>query len=63
MLFVALDSIELSEQKDTISQNWIKDGKFSVSSVYECQFMGVMPKFPAPLIWKATTEPRSKFFA
>jgi hypothetical protein len=63
MLFIALDSVELSEQKDTISWNWTKDGKFSVSSAYECQFLGAMSRFPTPMIWKATAEPRSKFFA
>jgi hypothetical protein len=46
MLFIALDSIELSEQKDTISWNWTKNGKFYVSSAYECQFLGSMSRFP-----------------
>jgi hypothetical protein len=63
MLFMALSSIFLTEEKDEITWKWTSSGKFSVASAYNCQLHGAMSSFPAPAIWKATVEPRSKFFS
>jgi hypothetical protein len=62
MLFMALASINLNDQNDQISWKWTKDGKYSVSSAYSCQFLGAMTRLPADDLWKAASEPKCKFF-
>lgn len=63
MLYVALSTINLTDQKDSIIWKWTADGKYSVASAYECQFQGAMTTFPAAKVWKAATEPKCRFFA
>jgi hypothetical protein len=62
LLFMALSSVTLTEQSNSITWRWTGDGKFSVSSAYDCQFQGSIINFLAAHIWKAKTEPKSKFF-
>jgi hypothetical protein len=38
------------------------DGQFTISSAYDCQFKGAISLFPTSDVWKAYTEPKSKFF-
>lgn len=63
MLFMALASINLNDQNDQISWKWTKDGKYSVSSAYNCQFLGAMTRLPADDLWRAGSEPKCKFFS
>jgi hypothetical protein len=63
LLFMAISGVNLSHQIDKIFWRWTPYGKFSVPSVYECQFHGSMTFFPAPIIWKAASDARSSFFA
>jgi hypothetical protein len=60
--YLALTSVELTDQNDNISWIWTPYGNFSVASAYQCQFMGAVIPFPAKHIWKATIEPKCKFF-
>jgi hypothetical protein len=62
LLFMAISSVMLTNQKDQISWKWARDGCYSVASIYECQFFGAMIQFLAGSIWKATTEPKCRFF-
>jgi hypothetical protein len=39
------------------------DGKYSVSSTYDCQFIGSIIQFPATSIWQAASKPKCRFFA
>jgi hypothetical protein len=63
LLYLALTTITLNDQKDAISWKWTANGQFSVASAYECQFKGAMASFPTTEIWKAISEPKHKFFA
>jgi hypothetical protein len=63
MLYVALQQVGLNENRDEIVWRWSANRKLSVSSVYECQFYGALSLFPTTKIWKAKSEPRSRFFA
>jgi hypothetical protein len=63
MLFVALSSVVLNDQNDEILWKWSPNGKFSVASAYQCQFIGATTPFPTQDIWKAQIEPRCRFFA
>jgi hypothetical protein len=63
MLHMTLSSISLTDQKDQIFWKWTNDRKFSVSSAYNCQFIGAMSTFPASHVWTAATEPKCRFFA
>jgi hypothetical protein len=63
LLFVALSSVHLSDQKSEIVWKWEPNGHFSVASAYRCQFLGAMSKIPASAIWKSSCEPRSKIFS
>jgi hypothetical protein len=38
MLHAVLASIQLSDQPDEVVWHWTANGKFSVVSVYDCQF-------------------------
>jgi hypothetical protein len=62
MLFMALLSIFLSDQKDEIQWRWTGDGCYTVASAYDCQFFGNFSCFLARQIWKAQTEPKCRFF-
>jgi hypothetical protein len=62
MLFMALNSVTLTDQEDKITWKWTADGKYSVASTYECQFLGAMSFFSAYDIWRAITEPKCQFF-
>jgi hypothetical protein len=36
----------LSDQPDTITWKWTRDGSFSVAFGYDCQFLGAVHKIP-----------------
>jgi hypothetical protein len=40
LLFMALESVVLNQQKDEIKWRWSTDGIYSIASTYECQFSG-----------------------
>jgi hypothetical protein len=63
MLFIALASVTLTNQEDEINWKWTTNGKYSVFSAYECQFIGAMSHFSVDDIWRAITEPECQFFA
>jgi hypothetical protein len=62
MLFMALNLVTLNDRKDEIKWRWMIDGRYTVKSAYECQFLGAMVFFPAKNIWRAIAEPKCKFF-
>jgi hypothetical protein len=61
LLFMALSPVTLNDQHDSISWKWTSDGNYSVSSAYECQFLGSMSNFSSPALWKTFTEPKVDF--
>jgi hypothetical protein len=63
LLFLALKGINLTDQKDEIIWRWTTNGKFLVSSAYDCQFHGAMATFPAANTWKAFSKVKCKFLA
>jgi hypothetical protein len=63
MLFMALANITLNDQNDQIFWKWISNGKFSVSSAYNAQFLGAMTNLLTEVPGKAKTEPKCKFFS
>jgi hypothetical protein len=46
-----------------ILRKWTSNGKYSVSSAYECQFLGSIINFPSIDAWKARTKQKCKFFS
>jgi hypothetical protein len=63
MLFMALSSITLNDDDDTITWKWTANGKYTTSSAYDCQFIGAMTPFSADDAWRAISEPKCQFFA
>jgi hypothetical protein len=63
LLHMALSSDALTQQQDQITWKWIRDGQFSVSSGYNCQFRGIISYFPTTDLLKATTPNKCNFFA
>jgi hypothetical protein len=63
MMFMALSSVVLTQQKDVIQWRWTSNAQFLVASAYDYQFQGSYSQFPAEGIWKAATAPKCKFFA
>jgi hypothetical protein len=63
LLFMAPASVKLTDKQDQITWLWTADGKYSVVSAYECQFMGAISTFPAKQIWQAKAEAKCIFFA
>jgi hypothetical protein len=63
LLFMALESIHLNQEKDSITWNWTATGKFSDASAYDAQFRGSFSPLPVMPIWQAYMQPRCKFFA
>jgi hypothetical protein len=61
LLFMAISSVTLTEQEDSITWRWTRDGKFSVASAYRCQFRGCFTSLPATKIWRCFVEPKVKF--
>jgi hypothetical protein len=47
LLFMAIASVQLTNQKDKILWNWTPDGIYMVSSAYEVQFRGAICHFPS----------------
>jgi hypothetical protein len=62
LLFMAISSVFLTDQPDTITWRWTRDGKFIVASAYRCQFQGTYIILPATKIWKCFAEPKVRFF-
>jgi hypothetical protein len=46
LLYMALSTMQLTTQPDEIIQRWTPNGKYSIASVYECQFQGAIGVFP-----------------
>jgi hypothetical protein len=63
MLFMALSTVTLNDQDDTISWRWTSNGCYSVAFAYECQFLGAMIRFPTADIWRAKAEQKCKFYS
>jgi hypothetical protein len=63
LLLMALASVTLSDNKDEIKWIWTANGKYSVASAYNCQFLGAASRLPGQILWKATSDSKSKFFA
>jgi hypothetical protein len=63
MLYMVLESIQLSDQPDEVFWRWTANGRFSVASAYNCQFKAAYTFFPAENVWKTYTEPKCRFFA
>lgn len=62
LLFMALADVNLSEEHDAIRWRWTPNGKYTVHSAYDIQFMGATVYFPATEIWRAISEPKCRFF-
>jgi hypothetical protein len=45
LLYLALSAVQLTDQADEIIWNWIKDGKYTIASAYECHFQGSFGAF------------------
>jgi hypothetical protein len=39
MLFMDLSSVVLNDQKDEVVRGWTEDGKYAVTTTYECQLL------------------------
>jgi hypothetical protein len=63
LLYMSLSLAALNDQPDEIIWKWTANGKYSTASAYACQFRSSMVYFPAANVWKASTEPKFKFFA
>lgn len=63
LLYTALNSVVLNNEKDRIHWRWTASGQYKASSAYEIQFYGATIMIPAKKLWKAKTEPRCRFFA
>jgi hypothetical protein len=62
LLYLAITSVTLTDQRDEITWRWTSNGKYSVASAYDCQFIGSMTSLPPTDIWTAATEPKCNFF-
>jgi hypothetical protein len=62
LLFMAIASVSLSDQPDSITWKWTPNGVFTVASAYQCQFLGAFAKLPAHHIGKCLAEPKSRYF-
>jgi hypothetical protein len=63
LLFIALNDVTLSQEKDSITWKWSRTGEYSAASAYNIQFLGSFPMFKASTIWKAKSEAKCYFFA
>jgi hypothetical protein len=62
ILYLAISTVTLNDHNDAICWKWTSNGKYSVSSAYNYQFKGDFTYFLATSIWKASAEPKCKFF-
>jgi hypothetical protein len=62
VLFMALSTVTLTDQRDEIIWRWTTNGQYTIASAYESQFNCAMSIFPATAIWKAITAPKCKIF-
>jgi hypothetical protein len=51
-LFLVLSTVSLNSDKDEIFWKWTPNGKYTVASAYEIQFIGAMTFFPVMDIWR-----------
>jgi hypothetical protein len=64
LLFIAMNDVVLTEEKDAISSKWTTSGEYTTTSAYDIQFLGTFPMFNnATTIWKAKTRAKCRFFA
>jgi hypothetical protein len=54
ILYLPISTVTLNEQNDAICWKWTRNGKYLVSSAYNCQFKGAFTFFPATSIGKAS---------
>jgi hypothetical protein len=50
LLFMAISSVTLTDQENSITWRWTRDEKFTVASAYKCQFRGSFTSLPATKI-------------
>jgi hypothetical protein len=62
LLYSALSTMALTDQRDQIIWRWTSNGKYTAKSAYNCQFAGAMTTFRAKEIWKALSEPKCIFY-
>jgi hypothetical protein len=58
-----VQSVQLTDQPDSIVWRWTADGTYSAKSAYNAQFIGSYSFFRGDSIWKAEAEGKHKFFA
>lgn len=63
LLYTALSTIMLSNEKDRIHWRWTASGEYTAASAYEAQFYGASIQILAKKIWQAKKEPKFRFFA
>jgi hypothetical protein len=51
LLVMALEPIQLNQQKDTIIWKWAVSGDFSIASAYDIQFKGSFNPYPVTHVW------------
>jgi hypothetical protein len=47
LLYIALSTVVLNDQRDQIIWQWISNVQYTAASAYNCQFTGAMTSFPA----------------
>jgi len=57
-----VQSVQLTDEPDTIAWRWTADGMYTAKSAYNAQFVGSYSLFKGDYIWKAETEGKHKFF-
>ena len=62
-LWDLVQSVQLTEEPDTIRWKWTSHGDYSAKTAYNIQFAGSHSQFQGSTIWKAGAEGKHKFFA
>ena len=62
-LWDLVQSVQLTEEPDTIRWKWTSHGDYSAKTAYNIQFAGSHSQFQGSTIWKAEAEGKHKFFA
>jgi hypothetical protein len=63
LIFIAMNDVVLSEEKDAIAWKWFTSGEYSAKSAYNIHFTGAFLLLRASTIWSAKTEAKCRFFA
>ncbi|WVZ82473.1 hypothetical protein U9M48_029730 [Paspalum notatum var. saurae] len=62
-LCCAVKGMTFTPDRDQITWIWTSNGDFTVASAYEIQFIGAIGVQWSKFLWKATAQPKCKFFA